>query len=161
MPRAAVRRLPKLAEPSWRMPQVQHQHHALSQMLPCLVTRRHTLCDMSFDAMCCVAQVETIGDCCIVAVVAALHDHKHAIHLFVTCCTSRCCPKVETIGDCYFVAGGLIKEDECGMAAVRSSYHDPMHAEKVFMFAKVCAHESFLPVTWIACQVCAQPIDGC
>ncbi|KAG2439199.1 hypothetical protein HXX76_004562 [Chlamydomonas incerta] len=27
--------------------------------------------------------------------------------------------KVETIGDCYFVAGGLIREDEDGMAAVR------------------------------------------
>ncbi|GLC47647.1 hypothetical protein PLESTB_000011200 [Pleodorina starrii] len=46
--------------------------------------------------------------------------------------------KVETIGDCYFVAGGLIAEDEDGMAAVcdRSSREDPLHAEKVFEFAK-------------------------
>ncbi|GLC38818.1 hypothetical protein PLESTM_000780800 [Pleodorina starrii] len=46
--------------------------------------------------------------------------------------------KVETIGDCYFVAGGLIQEDEDGMAAVRDgdSRGDPLHAHKVFMFAK-------------------------
>jgi hypothetical protein len=48
-------------------------------------------------------------------------------------------PQVETIGDCYFVAGGLIREDEDGMAAVREggSTVDPLHVEKVFMFAKV------------------------
>ncbi|KXZ40834.1 hypothetical protein GPECTOR_2019g1039 [Gonium pectorale] len=47
-------------------------------------------------------------------------------------------PPVETIGDCYFVAGGLIQEDEGGMPAVRArdSHADPLHAEKVFMFAK-------------------------
>ncbi|GLC77538.1 hypothetical protein PLESTF_001952400 [Pleodorina starrii] len=46
--------------------------------------------------------------------------------------------KVETIGDCYFVAGGLIHEDEDGMVAVRGadSRQDPLHARKVFMFAK-------------------------
>lgn len=46
---------------------------------------------------------------------------------------------METIGDCYFVAGGLVHEDEDGMAAVRAreSHADPAHAEKVFLFAKV------------------------
>ncbi|GFR40435.1 hypothetical protein Agub_g1010 [Astrephomene gubernaculifera] len=45
--------------------------------------------------------------------------------------------KVETIGDCYFVAGGLVDEDEDGMAAVRDgSRVDPLHAHKVFGFAK-------------------------
>lgn len=49
------------------------------------------------------------------------------------------CLQVETIGDCYFVAGGLIHEDEDGMAAVRDGggNEDPLHAERVFMFAKV------------------------
>ncbi|KXZ52603.1 hypothetical protein GPECTOR_9g648 [Gonium pectorale] len=60
--------------------------------------------------------------------------------------------KVETIGDCYFVAGGLIREDEDGMAAVREggSSEDPMHAEKVFMFAKAmlaAAREVAMPTT--------------
>lgn len=48
--------------------------------------------------------------------------------------------QVETIGDCYFVAGGLIHEDEDGMAAVggkTSGMEDPLHADKIFMFAKV------------------------
>ncbi|GLC59152.1 hypothetical protein PLESTB_001454100 [Pleodorina starrii] len=45
--------------------------------------------------------------------------------------------KVETIGDCYVVAGGLIREDEDGMAAVQGGGQvDPDHAEKVFSFAK-------------------------
>ncbi|KAG2433540.1 hypothetical protein HYH02_012657 [Chlamydomonas schloesseri] len=46
--------------------------------------------------------------------------------------------KVETIGDCYFVAGGLMHEDEDGMAAVRAreSNADPEHAHRVFAFAK-------------------------
>ena len=35
---------------------------------------------------------------------------------YVTACARL---QVETIGDCYFVAGGLIREDEDGMAAVR------------------------------------------
>ncbi|KXZ53574.1 hypothetical protein GPECTOR_6g491 [Gonium pectorale] len=43
--------------------------------------------------------------------------------------------KVETIGDCYFVAGGLIAEDDDGMAVVREE-RDPLHAHKVFTFAK-------------------------
>ncbi|KXZ53141.1 hypothetical protein GPECTOR_7g1032 [Gonium pectorale] len=60
--------------------------------------------------------------------------------------------KVETIGDCYFVAGGLIQEDEGGMAAVRSrdSQSDPLHAERVFMFAKAmlaAAAQVTLPTT--------------
>ncbi|EFJ40061.1 guanylyl and adenylyl cyclase family member [Volvox carteri f. nagariensis] len=45
--------------------------------------------------------------------------------------------KVETIGDCYFVAGGLIQEDEDGMTAVRDNQTDPLHAQKVFEFARV------------------------
>jgi hypothetical protein len=45
--------------------------------------------------------------------------------------------QVETIGDCYFVAGGLIREDEDGMAAVRDKHTDPLHAQKVFDFARV------------------------
>lgn len=54
-------------------------------------------------------------------------------------CPPCLCAQVETIGDCYFVAGGLIHEDEDGMAAVRDggSNEDPLHAERVFMFAKV------------------------
>ncbi|GLC38980.1 hypothetical protein PLESTB_001781800 [Pleodorina starrii] len=44
--------------------------------------------------------------------------------------------KVETIGDCYFVAGGLIAEDEHGMATVRDNMTDPLHAQKVFDFAR-------------------------
>ncbi|KXZ50100.1 hypothetical protein GPECTOR_18g76 [Gonium pectorale] len=60
--------------------------------------------------------------------------------------------KVETIGDCYFVAGGLIREDEDGMAAVREggSSDDPLHAERVFMFAKAmlsAAKEVIMPTT--------------
>ncbi|GLI67458.1 hypothetical protein VaNZ11_011655 [Volvox africanus] len=60
--------------------------------------------------------------------------------------------KVETIGDCYFVAGGLIHEDEHGMPAVRArdSHADPLHAEKVFMFAKAmlaAASEVALPTS--------------
>ncbi|KAG2451869.1 hypothetical protein HYH02_003645 [Chlamydomonas schloesseri] len=60
--------------------------------------------------------------------------------------------KVETIGDCYFVAGGLIHEDEDGMTAVRdrSSHEDPLHAERVFMFAKAmlaAATEVRMPTT--------------
>ncbi|KXZ55802.1 hypothetical protein GPECTOR_2g1352 [Gonium pectorale] len=47
--------------------------------------------------------------------------------------------KVETIGDCYFVAAGLVQEDEDGMAAVCDgrSRGDPLHARRVFGFAKV------------------------
>ncbi|GLC35586.1 hypothetical protein PLESTM_000340300 [Pleodorina starrii] len=59
--------------------------------------------------------------------------------------------KVETIGDCYFVAGGLIHEDQDGMAAVRGqaggscsgsgrgrvrASEDVQHAAAVFRFAK-------------------------
>ncbi|GIL88989.1 hypothetical protein Vretifemale_16900 [Volvox reticuliferus] len=60
--------------------------------------------------------------------------------------------KIETIGDCYFVAGGLIHEDECGMPAVRAreSHADPLHAEKVLMFAKAMlsmAAQVSLPTT--------------
>ncbi|KXZ50103.1 hypothetical protein GPECTOR_18g79 [Gonium pectorale] len=60
--------------------------------------------------------------------------------------------KVETIGDCYIVAGGLIREDEDGMAAVREggSSDDPLHAERVFMFAKAmlsAAKEVLMPTT--------------
>ncbi|GIM06901.1 hypothetical protein Vretimale_11130 [Volvox reticuliferus] len=45
--------------------------------------------------------------------------------------------KVETIGDCYMVAGGLIREDEDGMAAVQGGGHvDPDQAGNVFAFAK-------------------------
>ncbi|GIM02321.1 hypothetical protein Vretimale_7199, partial [Volvox reticuliferus] len=60
--------------------------------------------------------------------------------------------KVETIGDCYFVAGGLIAEDEDGMAAVRGegSRADPLHAYKVFAFAKAmlaAAREVPMPTT--------------
>ncbi|KAG2424076.1 hypothetical protein HYH02_015232 [Chlamydomonas schloesseri] len=45
--------------------------------------------------------------------------------------------KVETIGDCYVVAGGLIHEDEDGMAAVRGEGHvDPHQADAVVTFAK-------------------------
>ncbi|KXZ50828.1 hypothetical protein GPECTOR_15g514 [Gonium pectorale] len=51
--------------------------------------------------------------------------------------------KVETIGDCYFVASGLIREDEDGMAAVREGdqeqQRDYLHAERAFMFAKAGA----------------------
>ncbi|KXZ43582.1 hypothetical protein GPECTOR_86g375 [Gonium pectorale] len=49
---------------------------------------------------------------------------------------------VETIGDCYFVAAGLIRQDEDGMAAVRQDnavQAEPLHAERAFMFAKVGA----------------------
>lgn len=46
--------------------------------------------------------------------------------------------QVETIGDCYFVAGGLIAEDEDGfMTAMRDQQPDPLHAKKVFDFARV------------------------
>ncbi|KAG2454613.1 hypothetical protein HYH02_000454 [Chlamydomonas schloesseri] len=46
--------------------------------------------------------------------------------------------KVETIGDCYVVAGGLVEEDEDGMAAVREGEEraDPEQANKVFAFAQ-------------------------
>ncbi|KAG2436424.1 hypothetical protein HXX76_006728 [Chlamydomonas incerta] len=46
--------------------------------------------------------------------------------------------KVETIGDCYVVAGGLVEEDEDGMAAVREGEEraDPEQANKVFSFAQ-------------------------
>ncbi|KXZ51758.1 hypothetical protein GPECTOR_11g202 [Gonium pectorale] len=56
---------------------------------------------------------------------------------------------VETIGDCYFVAGGLVQEDEDGMAVVRDD-KDPLHAHKVFMFAKAmlrAAQEVRVPTT--------------
>ncbi|GIL89286.1 hypothetical protein Vretifemale_17099, partial [Volvox reticuliferus] len=47
--------------------------------------------------------------------------------------------KVETIGDCYMVAGGLIRQDEDGMAAVQGGGHvDPEQALHVVEFAKVC-----------------------
>ncbi|GIL60734.1 hypothetical protein Vafri_15263 [Volvox africanus] len=66
--------------------------------------------------------------------------------------------KVETIGDCYFVAGGLIHEDEDGMAAVRQgdSTEDPLHAEKIFMFAKAmfsAAREVVMPTTGQPVQI--------
>ncbi|GIL86165.1 hypothetical protein Vretifemale_14520 [Volvox reticuliferus] len=66
--------------------------------------------------------------------------------------------KVETIGDCYFVAGGLIREDEDGMAAVRdgNSRIDPLHAHKVFMFAKAmlsAAQEVRMPSTGEPVQI--------
>ncbi|GIL44265.1 hypothetical protein Vafri_1737 [Volvox africanus] len=49
--------------------------------------------------------------------------------------------KVETIRDCYVVAGGLIQEDEDGMATVQGGCQvDPAHAEKVFTFAKAMLH---------------------
>ncbi|KAG2434862.1 hypothetical protein HXX76_007745 [Chlamydomonas incerta] len=45
--------------------------------------------------------------------------------------------KVETIGDCYVVAGGLMHEDQDGMAAVRGEgYVDPHQADAVVSFAK-------------------------
>ncbi|GLC49902.1 hypothetical protein PLESTB_000321200 [Pleodorina starrii] len=60
--------------------------------------------------------------------------------------------KVETIGDCYFVAGGLIHEDEDGMAAVRGcrNTEDPLHAERVLGFAKAmlsAASEVLMPTS--------------
>ncbi|KXZ52524.1 hypothetical protein GPECTOR_9g568 [Gonium pectorale] len=61
--------------------------------------------------------------------------------------------KVETIGDCYFVAGGLIREDEDGMPAVQAgdqNGEDPLHAVRVFTFAKAmlaAAREVALPTT--------------
>ncbi|GIM14304.1 hypothetical protein Vretimale_17187, partial [Volvox reticuliferus] len=66
--------------------------------------------------------------------------------------------KVETIGDCYFVAGGLIHEDEDGMVAVRegSNTEDPLHAEKIFMFAKAmlsAAREVVMPTTGEPVQI--------
>ncbi|GLI63538.1 hypothetical protein VaNZ11_006527, partial [Volvox africanus] len=66
--------------------------------------------------------------------------------------------KVETIGDCYFVAGGLIAEDEDGMAAVRGegSREDPLHAYKVFAFAKAmlaAAREVPMPTTGEPVQI--------
>ncbi|GIL79558.1 hypothetical protein Vretifemale_8850, partial [Volvox reticuliferus] len=44
--------------------------------------------------------------------------------------------KVETIGDCYVVAGGLIYEDEDGMAAVHEAGVEPDQARNVFAFSK-------------------------
>ncbi|KAG2447412.1 hypothetical protein HYH02_007739 [Chlamydomonas schloesseri] len=66
--------------------------------------------------------------------------------------------KVETIGDCYFVAGGLIHEGADGMAAVRdgSTKADPLHANKVFMFAKAmlaAAREVKMPSTGEPVQI--------
>ncbi|GLC68228.1 hypothetical protein PLESTF_000664200 [Pleodorina starrii] len=76
--------------------------------------------------------------------------------------------KVETIGDCYFVAGGLIHEDEDGMAAVRGGGGgggggggtdggeeededvDSLHAERVFGFAQAmlsAASEVLMPTS--------------
>ncbi|GLI61206.1 hypothetical protein VaNZ11_003498 [Volvox africanus] len=43
--------------------------------------------------------------------------------------------KMETIGGLFIVAGGLLREEEDGAVAVRDRW-DPLHAEKVFMFAK-------------------------
>ncbi|KXZ43579.1 hypothetical protein GPECTOR_86g372 [Gonium pectorale] len=65
---------------------------------------------------------------------------------------------VETIGDCYFVAAGLIRQDEDGMAAVRQDnavQTDPLHAERAFMFAKAmlsAAREVAMPTN-------AQPVE--
>ncbi|GIL52357.1 hypothetical protein Vafri_8254, partial [Volvox africanus] len=44
--------------------------------------------------------------------------------------------KVETIGDCYVVAGGLVYEDEDGMAAVQEGGVEPDQARNVFAFSK-------------------------
>ncbi|GIL89318.1 hypothetical protein Vretifemale_17131, partial [Volvox reticuliferus] len=59
--------------------------------------------------------------------------------------------KVETIGDCYMVAGGLIREDEDGMASVQGGGHvDPDQAGNVFAFAKAmlaAASSVALPTT--------------
>ncbi|GIM05972.1 hypothetical protein Vretimale_10384, partial [Volvox reticuliferus] len=66
--------------------------------------------------------------------------------------------KVETIGDCYFVAGGLMHEDEDGMVAVRGegTRQDPLHARKVFMFAKAmleAARQVAMPTTGEPVQI--------
>ncbi|EFJ42197.1 guanylyl and adenylyl cyclase family member, partial [Volvox carteri f. nagariensis] len=56
--------------------------------------------------------------------------------------------KVETIGDCYMVAGGLIREDEDGMAAVQGGGTvDPDQAANVVGFAKVRVSCVRLPTT--------------
>ncbi|KAG2434288.1 hypothetical protein HXX76_008012 [Chlamydomonas incerta] len=66
--------------------------------------------------------------------------------------------KVETIGDCYFIAGGLMHEGADGMAAVRdgNTKADPLHANKVFMFAKAmlaAAREVKMPSTGEPVQI--------
>ncbi|GFR49904.1 hypothetical protein Agub_g12010, partial [Astrephomene gubernaculifera] len=43
--------------------------------------------------------------------------------------------KMETIGGLFIVAGGLLRQEADGAVAVRERW-DPLHAEKVFMFAK-------------------------
>ncbi|GLC40879.1 hypothetical protein PLESTB_000013200 [Pleodorina starrii] len=58
--------------------------------------------------------------------------------------------KVETIGDCYVVAGGLIYEDEDGMAAVQKGGAEPDQARNVFGFAKAmlsAASRAVFPTT--------------
>ncbi|KAG2453348.1 hypothetical protein HYH02_001572 [Chlamydomonas schloesseri] len=65
--------------------------------------------------------------------------------------------KVETIGDCYFVAGGLVHEDEDGMAAVRGKDRvDPLHAARVFEFAQAmlrAASQVRMPTTQQPVQI--------
>ncbi|GIL80720.1 hypothetical protein Vretifemale_10030, partial [Volvox reticuliferus] len=65
--------------------------------------------------------------------------------------------KVETIGDCYMVAGGLIREDHDGMAAVQGGDEiDPLQADKVFAFAQAmlrAASRVLLPNTGQAVKV--------